>query len=71
MVKFDGELQALKALEEAFELLKSKNPGIQEEPETAFKLGHYVGCWRFRTDTRFRQRDPGILGKDENPRVKA
>ena len=43
MIKFDNEQQAIKALEEAFELLKTKNPGIQEELETAFKLGHFIG----------------------------
>jgi len=43
MIKFDNEQQAIKALGDAFELLKTKNPGIQEELETAFKLGHFIG----------------------------
>ena len=43
MIKFDNEQQAIKALEDTFELLKAKNPGIQKELEIAFKLGHFIG----------------------------
>jgi len=43
VVKLDTEQQAIKALEDAFELLKTKNPGTQEKLETAFKLGHFIG----------------------------
>jgi len=43
MIKFDNAQQAITALEGAFELLKTKNPSIQEELEIAFKLGHFIG----------------------------
>ena len=43
MIKFDNAQQAITALEDAFELLKTKNPSIQEELEIAFKLGYFIG----------------------------